>query len=68
MSKDTKGTKKYIGDIASTKVKNIFYFLFFKMRIVGKHGRENVGKAQIFFQNNKRHNKKTSWVPKRLMF
>jgi hypothetical protein len=43
MSKDIKGTKKYIGDIASTKVKNIFYFLFFKTRVVGKHGRENIG-------------------------
>jgi hypothetical protein len=39
---DTKGNKKYIGDIVNTKVENILYF--FKPRAIGKHGRKDVGK------------------------
>jgi len=38
MSKDTKGIKKYIGDVRGIKVKNILYF---KQRFVGKHDRKH---------------------------
>jgi hypothetical protein len=64
MSKDTKGTKKYIGDIASTKV-NIYIYILRQGLLESMAGKTlgDVGKAQFFFQNNKRHNKKTSWVP-----
>jgi hypothetical protein len=35
MSKDM---EKHIGDIASTRVKNILYCIFFEPMVVGKHG------------------------------
>jgi len=57
MSKDTKGIKKYIGDVRGIKVKNILYF---KQRFVGKHGKKhcmkNIGrhwKGPIFFITTK---------------
>jgi hypothetical protein len=39
---DTKGNKKYVGDIVNTKVENILYFL--KPTAIGKYGRKDVGK------------------------
>jgi hypothetical protein len=62
MSKDTKGIKKYIGDVRGIKVKNILYF---KQRFVGKHGKKHLYEEYWatleranFFYNNKRHQKR----------
>jgi hypothetical protein len=49
--------KTYIRDIVSTKVKNVFIFYVFDLGVVKKQGGKNikdVGKAQIFFENNKK--------------
>jgi hypothetical protein len=40
MSKDM---EKHIGDIASTGVKNILYYIFFEPMVVGKHGMKDIG-------------------------
>ncbi len=51
MLHDTKGTKKYIEDIASSRERNIVYFIFFELGDVGKNGRKNIGgcwKGPIF--------------------
>jgi len=40
MSKDI---EKHIGNIASTRVKNILYYIFFEPMVVGKHGRKDIG-------------------------
>jgi len=49
--------KTYIIDIVSTKVKNVFIFYVFDLGVVKKQGGKNikdVGKAQKFFENNKK--------------
>jgi hypothetical protein len=42
MSKDT---QKYIGDVASIKVKKKLYLIyFFEPRVIGNYGRKHIGK------------------------
>jgi hypothetical protein len=41
---DGANTKKYIGDIVGTGVKNVLYFTYiFKLGIIRKYGRKDVG-------------------------
>jgi hypothetical protein len=50
MLEDTKGTNKYIGDVVSTRVYNISYFI--ELRVDGKHDRQKIGgylKGQNYF-------------------
>jgi hypothetical protein len=72
MLKDTKGTKKYIWDVVCNTTKNILYFIFFELRVVGKHNVRNVGGCwkgpRKKFLKNEGHQNKTSWMPKMLMF
>jgi hypothetical protein len=41
---DVKNTKKYIENVLSTKVKNILYYIYFKLGVVHNHGKKNVGR------------------------
>jgi len=57
MLKDSKGTNKYMEDILSIKVENILYN-FFKLEVLGKHGRKDVGggwkdSQKIFLKQSK---------------
>ncbi len=56
--KGHQGHKTYIRDITSTRVKNVYIF---KLGVVRKHGGKNikdVRKAQMFFESNKRRQKR----------
>jgi hypothetical protein len=43
-------TKKYIRDVASTRVENVIHYIYiyFKPRVIGKH-RKDIGKAPNCF-------------------
>jgi hypothetical protein len=43
MFEDTKGPNKYIGDVVSTRVYNISYFI--ELKVDGKHNRQNIGEC-----------------------
>jgi hypothetical protein len=59
--KGHQGHKMYVRDTASTRVKSVFIFYVFELGVVRKHGGKNiedVGKDQMFFESNKRHQKR----------
>jgi hypothetical protein len=40
-----KDIEKHIRNIASIKVKNILYYIFFEPMVVGKDGRKDIGRC-----------------------
>jgi hypothetical protein len=54
---NVKGHRKIHKNFASIRVKNIIY-IFFKLRVIGKYGKKNVGRTletppkQIAYNNN----------------
>jgi hypothetical protein len=52
-------TKKYIRDVMSIRVKNILYYIFFELGVLGKHGGTLEGSKKISFETT-RVPKKTS--------
>jgi hypothetical protein len=68
----SKNTKKYIGDIISTKVENVLYFIYFLNQ--GSLGSmvggtfEDAGKALKIYFEATRTPKRTLWMLKILWF
>lgn len=61
------GTNKYMEDILGTKVENVLYFIWnFKLEVLGKHGRKDVGggwkDSQKIFLKQSKVPKWTSWM------